>query len=231
MKHEVRQRNHRGAGRINWERTPRGRKRYSPVADWDQSGFHYEEDAVIKLSLYSYGLESLPELVTKLRSLRILFLVQNNLTSLPESIGDLKFLKQLWLPRNKLETLPYSIGNLRSLKYLNMGRNNLKTLPISIGNLQSLEVLLISSNEIENLPISLLNLKSFRYMDIAKNPIREDREYFGKFPLHVFIDYFTVLSFLRRKREEEIKKFKRKFEENEKYLKRVADGFIVDFRR
>ncbi|MBD3227788.1 MAG: hypothetical protein GF329_06335 [Candidatus Lokiarchaeota archaeon] len=199
------------------------------LVNYNKPGVHYEDDRVIKLSLYNYGLKSLPEIVTELRSLRRLYVVQNNLTALPEAIGNLEFLRHLWLTYNKLEKLPYSIGDLRSLEYLNLGRNNLKTLPISIGNLKSLKILLISSNNIETLPVSFLNLESLRSINIANNPILEG-EYFGNLAAHYDIDFPKIFQFLRRKRQDEIEKFKKKFEENEKKYKKVADGFIVDFR-
>ncbi|MHA1728757.1 MAG: leucine-rich repeat domain-containing protein, partial [Promethearchaeota archaeon] len=57
---------------------------------------------------------------------------KNDLETLPESITKLTSLKELNLGHNKLITLPESIGNLTSLKELNLGHNKITTLPESI---------------------------------------------------------------------------------------------------
>ncbi|MFX1259438.1 MAG: leucine-rich repeat domain-containing protein, partial [Promethearchaeota archaeon] len=74
--------------------------------DWDtKMGFSAENLQVIAIGLYDCGLSTLPESISKLKSLQTLSLQHNKLSTLPESIGDLKSLTRLILEHNQLSTL------------------------------------------------------------------------------------------------------------------------------
>ncbi|MHA1729436.1 MAG: leucine-rich repeat domain-containing protein, partial [Promethearchaeota archaeon] len=143
-----------------------------------ESGLIYLDNHVIGLSLVESGLTSLPENISKLKSLEVLNVQWNKFTTLPESIGNLKSLKELSLVESGLTSLPESIGNLDALKKLYLGRydnssNELKELPESIGNLQSLELLDLDSNELKELPESIGNLQSLKYLDLSFNKLKK----------------------------------------------------------
>jgi Leucine-rich repeat (LRR) protein len=90
-----------------------------------------------------------PELVHKLKHLKVLILRSNNLTGqIPAPLANFSSLSHLDLAFNQLEgTIPTSIGVLKDLNFLGLAYNNLSgEPPISIYNLSCLEVLQIQCN-------------------------------------------------------------------------------------
>ncbi len=122
-------------------------------------GFVHKEGEIIGLSLYYYGLRTVPETLKSFQSLEFLDLIGNKLSELPEWIGSLKNLKYLNLLANRLEFLPESIGNLKNLKYLNLSFNNIVELPQSIRVLSSLKTIFLWANRIKNLTDFLPDFK------------------------------------------------------------------------
>jgi Leucine-rich repeat (LRR) protein len=75
-------------------------------------------------------LNSLPEGIGKLKSLRLLNVGRNNLCSLPCSIGSLSSLEVLYLYENDLRSLPRSMKDLSKLRVLGLdGNPSLSCLP------------------------------------------------------------------------------------------------------
>ena len=107
------------------------------------------------------------ERLTELESLT----VSSGRLSLPESITKLRSLKALNLTFCKIEELPQSIGNLQQLKLLDIGYCGLERLPKSIDQLTSLQVLVLSSNPIQELPSSFGKLRSLRKLFINSTRI------------------------------------------------------------
>jgi Leucine-rich repeat (LRR) protein len=114
-----------------------------------------EED--IKYIDLSHNLiPSIPEQISSLAvSLTVLILSNNRLNSLPESICELASLKKLDVTHNSLVSLPTSLGRLISLVELNItGNKTLKLLP-DLNGLSSLEVLRCADCSLTTLPASL----------------------------------------------------------------------------
>jgi len=122
-------------------------------------GFVHKDGKIIGLSLYYYGLKTVPETLKSFEFLEFLDLIGNKLTELPEWIGSLKNLKYLNLLANRLESLPESIGDLKNLKYLNLSFNNILELPQSIKELSSLKTIFLWANRIRNLTNLLPHFK------------------------------------------------------------------------
>ena len=80
--------------------------------------------------------------------------------TLPETIGNLKSLRIVYFGRNNLTTLPDSVRNLTSLRVLNLLGNQIKVLHKSV--LQSMNESLEEHKEISENKLNLEELKRIR---------------------------------------------------------------------
>ena len=103
-------------------------------------------------------LTTLPESISDMTQLSVLYANYNQLTDLPDNITNLENLFFLVLSFNGITSLPEEIGNLTNLYWLDMGYNELESLPESIGNLENLVYLWIFNNNLSTLPNSFCNL-------------------------------------------------------------------------
>lgn len=124
-------------------------------------------------------LESLPQSIGMLTSLKSLDLEFNSLQSLPETIGNLQSLQSLNLRYNNLTNLPGSFTNLKNLRNLDLAHNNLKHLTPDFGNLAALEKLDLDKNNFEDLPESFGMLKNLTELKIWKNNLKVLPQSFG----------------------------------------------------
>ena len=119
-------------------------------------------------------LTSLPESISDMTQLSVLYANYNQLTELPQNIINLENLFFLVLSFNNITNLPDQIGNLSNLYWLDMGYNQLVSLPESIGNLENLVYMWIFNNNLSFLPDSFCNLNvNWNYDDYSFLP------YFG----------------------------------------------------
>ncbi|MFQ5980222.1 MAG: leucine-rich repeat domain-containing protein [Candidatus Heimdallarchaeota archaeon] len=127
---------------------------------------------LISLDLGRLELTALPESISKLEHLQMLYIGDNKLTSLPQSLGTLKQLRRLEAEKNQLTTLPESFGNLANLEYLTLYDNQLTSLPDSFGDLTSLTFLNLRYNQLSTaLPESFGNLVSLEVLEMAKSQL------------------------------------------------------------
>ncbi|XP_002523460.4 disease resistance protein RUN1-like isoform X2 [Ricinus communis] len=120
-------------------------------------------------------LESLPNSICELSSLKELILDASGIKELPSSIGCLSSLVELNLRRCKmLESLPNNICELSSLKELILDASGIKELPSSIGCLSSLVKLnLRGCKMLESLPNSICELSSLKELILNDTGIEE----------------------------------------------------------
>ena len=128
----------------------------------------YEE-----LSLFNYGMVSLPKEIRSLVNLTYLDLDNNKLISLPKEIGSLVNLKELFISNNKLTKLPKEIGSLVNLQDLAAFSNELTELPTEIGSLVNLLYVNLNYNKLTKLPEEIGQLVNLQYIDIRNNPMTE----------------------------------------------------------
>jgi len=112
----------------------------------------------------------------KARNLEMLILSNNQIESLPDELFELVSLKRLYLDGNRIATLSSGIAKLKNLVTLDLAKNRLTVLPPRLGEMQSLENLILHDNLLRELPfeIGLLgNLKwlSLRGNDLANIPL------------------------------------------------------------
>lgn len=140
------------------------------------------------IKLYGWGLTTIPQSVTNLKSLEILDLGGNNFRFLPESIFRLKSLKVLNLEGNNFSYFPETITGLKSLEILNLGNNQFFSLPEAVTGLESLKELNLRDNKLTSLPESIANLKSLKKLDLGSNEIKTLPESI------IQLKYLTVLN-------------------------------------
>ncbi|NXT22830.1 MFHA1 protein, partial [Syrrhaptes paradoxus] len=117
-------------------------------------------------------LGALPEGITALGRLKILWLSGTGLSALPEGLCQLSALESLMLDGNRLRALPAGFGSLQRLKMLNLSSNLLGEFPAAILALPSLEELYLSRNQLTLLPPHLCQLRQLRTLWLDNNRIR-----------------------------------------------------------
>jgi hypothetical protein len=133
-----------------------------------------------KLFLDVNTIRSIPSEIWQLKNLREMNLAGNLLETLPSEIGSLKFLEQLSLNSNKFKVFPEVLTELKNLKYLGLGMNQIRDIPESIENLRDLRILSLGHNRIYRLPETFGNLKSLESLNLSNNKIDFIPESLGK---------------------------------------------------
>ncbi|XP_062104616.1 receptor like protein 29 [Humulus lupulus] len=120
---------------------------------------------------------SIPPQISKLKSLKILTLSQNNLSGkIPVEIFSLNSLVHLDLSYNLLSgTIPNQLGNLKSLVGLDLSYNKLSgTIPNTIGRLGQLQKLDLSSNLLTGgIPDGIGQLSVLDFMALSNNQLNK----------------------------------------------------------
>ena len=83
-----------------------------------------------------------------MRSLRELYLNNNELTALPTSFAHLQNIQELHLENNQLDAVPESLGELHNLRELHIQNNELKDVSESIGKLPNLQIFNLSTHHL-----------------------------------------------------------------------------------
>jgi Protein tyrosine and serine/threonine kinase/Leucine rich repeat/Leucine Rich repeats (2 copies) len=150
------------------------------------------EDSLEILNLSGNQLTSLPDDLSRLKRLRILFCSQNDFTHVPAVLGDCpsltmvgfkanrirsvdaaafpQFLQWLILTDNRIHQLPDSIGKCSRLQKCMLSGNELAELPEAMVACENLELLRLAANRFESLPEWLLALPKLAWLAVAGNP-------------------------------------------------------------
>jgi hypothetical protein len=119
------------------------------------------------------GLETFPEeIFTLADTLQVLDLSDNNLSALPDNISKLKHLKIIFFARNKFTAFPSVLADCPALTMIGFKSNNIKTVPEQAFP-PLLEWLILTDNKIEKLPKSLGDCGLLRKCALAGNLIEE----------------------------------------------------------
>eukprot|EP00756_Hemistasia_phaeocysticola_P052470 Hpha_TRINITY_DN2770_c0_g1::TRINITY_DN2770_c0_g1_i1::g.110485::m.110485 len=124
-----------------------------------------------RLNLANNRLDSLPDWITELNLLQILFLLRNRFTEVPEVCARMPALRMLSLRGNEVARVPGNALN-RGLAWLILTDNHIDTLPPEIGELGSLRKLMLSGNRLTELPTEILQCKSLELVRLASNRLR-----------------------------------------------------------
>lgn len=139
----------------------------------------------------SERLSTIPDEISQLSKLKVLYLSRLNISKLPDGIGDLKELEILALDKNKLRHLSTAITQLPKLRGLYIGQNEIADLSnISWQKLVNLEELDISKNRYKpkdyrgfiylSIPDKLSQIKNLRSLGLANLSIQEVPEFIGE---------------------------------------------------
>ncbi len=105
--------------------------------------------ALEQLNLASNRLVRLPEDMSNLNRLQLLYLPFNDLTAIPESLFDTENLRDINVSRNQITKLPETVSKLTTLQYLYLSDNQLTSLPVDeLRKIGGLKVLSVVNNEV-----------------------------------------------------------------------------------
>jgi len=97
--------------------------------------------------------------LSKIRSLKILWLSKNKLSNLPREMSGLKGLEDLWLDDNEFTEIPAAVKRLK-IKYLSLFDNKLQHLNLKSGDLSNLS----------NINLCYNNFKVFPARELSRLP-------------------------------------------------------------
>lgn len=150
--------------------------------------------SITLLNLANNRLRTLPDFLTKLPNLRILFLLRNKFTEIPKSLPNLFSLRMLsfkdnalhgelqvdrlphnltWLilTSNRLTLLPPSFARrCRHVRKLMLSNNLLSAIPPLSTDMHALELLRLANNRLSTFPAELLWLRTLRWLALGGNP-------------------------------------------------------------
>ena len=155
-------------------------------------------DSLEILNLSGNALSSLPDDLTRLHRLRVIFCSDNQFTHVPEVLGECENLEMVgfkanrisrlsaealpqqlrWLilTDNLLEEVPAELGQRPRLQKLMLAGNRLRRLPDEMAGCHKLELLRISANRFEVLPEWLVNLPRLAWLAFGGNPCSDEVE-------------------------------------------------------
>ncbi|WP_175856153.1 leucine-rich repeat-containing protein kinase family protein [Burkholderia anthina] len=150
-------------------------------------------DTLEVLDLSGNALSSLPDDLSRLHRLRILFASSNRFTVFPEVLGTCaqldmigfkanrirtvprhslpRALRWLILTDNAIDALPAEIGDCARLQKLMLAGNRLRVLPAEMAACRALELVRLSANRLDTLPDWLLRLPRLAWLAAAGNPL------------------------------------------------------------
>ena len=149
-------------------------------------------DTLEVLNLSGNALSALPDDLSRLCKLRVLFCSENRFTELPEVLSSCLHLEMVgfkansireiaaaaispslrWLilTENQISALPDSIGSCARLQKLMLAGNQLSLLPEAMRGCVALELLRISANRFQSLPEWLPHLPRLTWLAFGGNP-------------------------------------------------------------
>ena len=101
------------------------------------------------LNLSYRQLESIPDEVFQMKSLRRLDLGCNRLKQISKKIGDLKDLEELWLNGNPIVELPKTLEQNRKLRELDLRNTPLRRLPNELGRLNHVHLIDLAGSRLK----------------------------------------------------------------------------------
>ncbi len=152
------------------------------------------------LFVQSCGLPEVPNEVTNLPLLEVLYLNNHQFTNVPETLINLRKLRRLSLDQNQLTSLPPAFVNLRSLELLSLSSNQFTEAPALLAELPTLydisfrdnhltefllslpklSGLVLTNNQLTGVPETVREMTKLHYLWLAGNPLKSVPEWLGE---------------------------------------------------
>ena len=123
------------------------------------------------LDLSDNKLSQLPDDITKLKHLKILFFAKNSFEEFPSVLRHCLSLKMIGFKSNQIHTVPENAFP-PLLHWLILTDNKIKKLPKSIGGSHLLQKCALAGNLIEELPIEMANCTNLELLRISANKLK-----------------------------------------------------------
>ncbi|MGR3908246.1 leucine-rich repeat-containing protein kinase family protein [Burkholderia sp. SR8] len=125
-------------------------------------------DTLEVLDLSGNALSALPDDLSRLHRLRILFASGNRFTEFPQVLGTCAQLDMIGFKANRIRTVPR--GSLpRALRWLILTDNEIDELPAGIGECSRLQKLMLAGNRLRALPAEMAACRALELVRLAAN--------------------------------------------------------------
>ncbi len=120
------------------------------------------------LNLSGNALSSLPDDLSRLHKLRVIFCSDNRFTQVPEVLGECRNLEMVGFKANQIQSLP-AASLPGSLRWLILTDNRLTTLPEEIGLCDRLQKLMLAGNRLQHLPGKMADCGNLELLRLSAN--------------------------------------------------------------
>lgn len=122
------------------------------------------------LDLSDNQLTELPDSISQLKRLKIIFFERNHFVAFPKILKELPLLSMIGFKSNQIQTVPENAFP-PMLKWLILTNNKIKKIPKSIGDCILLQKCTIAGNLIEELPSVMANCVNLELLRISANKL------------------------------------------------------------
>jgi len=139
-------------------------------------------DTLEILDLSGNALSTLPDDLTRLRQLRVIFCSDNQFTELPPVLGRCEHLTMIGFKANRIAHVPASALPPK-LRWLILTDNAVEHLPAEIGDCADLQKLMLAGNRLAALPDELARCRKLELLRIAANRLTALPDWLQHLPL------------------------------------------------
>lgn len=138
-------------------------------------------DTLEVLDLSDNQLTELPDSISQLKHLKIIFFENNNFIRFPKALSKCPLLNMIGFKSNHIETVPENAFP-PLLKWLILTNNHIKKIPKSIGNCLLLQKCTIAGNLIEELPSEMASCVNLELLRISANKLKSIPQWLFELP-------------------------------------------------
>ena len=128
-------------------------------------------DTLEVLDLSDNHMTELPNSISKLKKLKIIFFAGNSFTVFPSILSECPALSMIGFKSNCIKTVPENAFP-PLLRWLVLTNNKIDKLPKSIGDCKLLQKCLLSGNIIEELPVEMSSCVNLELLRISANKLK-----------------------------------------------------------
>lgn len=121
------------------------------------------------LSLNCSKIRELPEIISKIKSLKVLSVTNTDIQEFADFLKHLVNLRYLNLIGTKINFIPTIIGKLKNITHLYLGGTNILTLPVELEALTKMKALVLTNTQLESLPDWICSYKNLKELYTGRN--------------------------------------------------------------